>query len=126
MWDQPSSLEGWTYKDLLAHLAASVRYLRSFVKAVIEEERVSLEIFSEVDEYNHRDVEERKDTSVEDLTEELERAGEEMQTLLTRLSSKHERLRFADDSLSVGEFLGRSPGGHDLVHLAQLRTALEK
>jgi uncharacterized protein (TIGR03083 family) len=122
-WSQPSPLPGWTYKDLLAHLAPS-EYLNTVLRAVLANELVDVSIFAQVDARNAQQLEERRDRSVEELIAELEAGNSQTQELLSRLAEADESRRQADIPMSLGEGL-RGFLEHDPEHLAQLRTALE-
>ena len=126
-WIRPSPLEGWTYKDLLAHLASNddLRYLLS---SVIAGERADPSRFvaGAADGLNARNVAERRDRTVEELITEFEAQEEATQDLLARLTEADADRRQEDVPLSLGEGLGwAEPGFHYREHLAQLRTALE-
>ena len=125
-WGRPTPNEGWTYKDILAHLASSdASDLHIVLRAVIARERVDPTLLSDPDARNARNVEERRGRSVEELIAELEADGEETQQLLSQLRPGDENLRQDDIPMSLGEGLGNDPGGHDREHLAHLRVALE-
>ena len=126
LWRTPSPLPGWSYQDVLAHLASSdASDFHLVLRAVIARERVDASLLSEPDARNARNVEERRGRSVEELIAELEEAGEETQELLSRLSEDDKELRQKDIPMSLGEGLARDPGGHDREHLAQIRQALD-
>ncbi len=125
-WGRPSPLEGWTCKDLLAHLASSdASDIHLVLRAVIARERVDASLLSDPDSRNARNVEERRGRSVEELIAELEADGEELQALLSRLTEDDENLRQSDIPMSLGEGLSNDPGEHDRTHVAQLRGAVE-
>ena len=126
LWRTPSPLPGWSYQDVLAHLASSdTSGLHLVLRAVIAREPVDASLLSEVDARNARNVEERRGRTVAELIAELEEAGEETQELLSRLTEDDQELRQEDIPMSLGEGLGGDPGGHDREHLAQFRKALD-
>ena len=122
-WSQPSPLPGWTYKDLLAHLAPTEDF-RTVLRAVVANEPVDASIFANVDARNAQQVEERRGHSVDELIAELEAGSEKTQELLSRLTEADESRRQADIPISLGEGLGIF-SDHDQEHLPQLRAALE-
>ena len=122
-WSRPSPLPGWTYKDLLAHLAPN-EYLNPVLRAVVANEPLNASIFADVDARRAQQLEERRDRSVEELIAELEMGSEETQELLSHLTEADENRRQADIPISLTEGL-RNFLEHDHEHLAQLRTALE-
>jgi len=122
-WDQASPLEGWTYKDLLAHLAAgNDKQIPLLLRAVIARTRVEPAWFG--DAMNARNVDERRGRSIDELEAELERDGEEILDLLAQLTDEHAGLRQEDFPQTFGESLPLFTA-HDHEHLAQLRTALD-
>ncbi len=120
-WSQPSPLPGWTYKDLLAHLAVT-EDLRAVLHAVLSNEPVDATVFG--DARNAQQLEERRDCSIDELIAELEAGSEKTQELLSRLTEADENRRQADIPIGLGEGLGLF-SGHDQEHLPQLRAALE-
>ena len=124
-WTMPGPLEGWSYKDLLAHLATGDWVCQTVLTAVttrtpLEPRATDLDF---VNEGNALRLTERKDSTTEDLIAEVETEGEETQGLLAQLTDVHEALK-GNAPLSLGDYLRRFPS-HDRAHLAQLRTALD-
>lgn len=128
-WGKASPLDGWTCKDILAHIGkGNDQLFQKLLRTVIAGEAVDTAMFVEVDTdgENKRGVEDRRDQSPEDLIAELEEAGEEIQELLSQLTPEHEQLRQKEPLFHLDGFLlGVGKEGHDLEHLAQLRTALD-
>ena len=133
-WDRASPVEGWTYRDVLAHLASDTDKWFAYILGTVldggrlDPARVGPDV--DVDAVNARGVEERRRRSVAELIAEIEADGEEHDELLSRLTDDHRDTRQAEYPISFGEFLSDNPAGsrgdHDREHLAQLRTALEK
>ena len=123
-WARESPVPGWTYKDLLGHLAVGDWVFQTIVGAVTRGERVDLGVLHELDSRNAKYREERLERSVDELVEETEKEGAETQALLTRLSDADEGLKQHDAPMSLGDYLRLFPS-HDQEHLPQLRTALE-
>jgi hypothetical protein len=125
-WSLPSPLEGWTYKDLLAHLATGDWLFQTVLGAVVANEPIDLALINadSVNAGNAQRVEERKATSVDALIAEVETEGEKTQELLSRLSEAHEGRTQEGAPMSMADALRAFPG-HDRGHLAQLKTALD-
>ena len=127
IWDRPSPLDGWTYKDILAHLAGgNDQMVQKVLRAVVAREPVDPSVLAlDTDAENARGVAERRGRSVDDLAANLEADGEETRDLLSRLGEDDKELRQANIPMSLGEFLHLVHAeNHDLVHLEQLCTAL--
>ena len=126
-WHMPSPLRGWSYQDLLAHMASSDAsgLLHLVLRAVIDKKPVDPSLLSEVDARNARNVKERRGRTVEELIAELEAEGEETQALLSQLTEEDKDLRQDDFPMSLGEGLANDPSGHDREHLAHFRKALD-
>ena len=133
-WDRASPVDGWTYRDVLAHLASDTgKWFAHILRAVIGGERLDPARVGpgvDLDPINARGVAERRARSITELIAEIEADGAEHQELLARLTDDHRDTRQAGYPASFAEFLSDNPagsrGGHDREHLAQLRTALEK
>ena len=129
-WSRPSPFPGWTFKDLLAHVAGdtgknALRLLRSVAVDQRVDQTLFDQIAKDVDARNERDVVGRRERSVDELIAEIEADGEEWDELLARFAEEHKDLRQEGIPWSLGEALSRNPGGHQREHLAQLRGALE-
>ena len=133
-WDRASPVEGWTCRDVLAHLASDTgKWFAYILRTVISGERLDPTRVGpgvDLDPINARGVAERRGHSIAELIAEIEADGEEHQELLSRLTDDHRDSPQAGYRTSFGQFLSDNPagsrGGHDREHLAQLRTALEK
>lgn len=124
-WSRPSAADGWTNKDVLAHLAGDTGKVSLAVLRAAAGGR-TLEhsgLADGGDALNARDVDERRDRSVDELMAEIEGDGREWQDLLSQLKETHQHLRWPGFPLSLGEYL-LILLPHDREHLAQLRTAL--
>ncbi len=120
-WDSPSPNDGWSNKDLLAHLATSHWVLQSLLRLAID--GVPFE-FSGPDAGNAERVAERRSLSVPDLIAEVEAEGEETQALLQRITPEHADFRRAGAPRTLAETLAGFVN-HDPYHLNQLRAGLE-
>jgi uncharacterized protein (TIGR03083 family) len=125
-WSHPSPLEGWTYKDLLAHLATGDWVCQTVLTAVTTRTPLDPQVtdLDFVNEGNAQRIEERKEASVDELIAELEREGEKTETLLAQLTNVHEPLK-GDAPMSLGDYLRGFPG-HNQQHLHELKTALDQ
>ncbi len=124
-WVKPSPNEGWTYKDLLAHLATGDWLCQTGLRAVIANEPMDIAALPDRDAANAPFVGERGHRSIDELIAEVEAEGEETQGLLARLTEADEEVRQKDVPMNLGEYLRFFPS-HDKRHVAELRTALEK
>ena len=128
MWSMPSPLEGWTYKDLFAHLSTGDWVCQTILRAVIANEPIEVDKVANLDWVNAgnaRLLDERAERSAEDLIAEIEVEGEETQDLLTQLSEADESRTQEGAPMSLGQYLRDAFPGHDRDHLAQLKTALD-
>ena len=122
-WGRPSPDPGWSYRDLLAHLAVGDWVCQTVLRAAVGGEPFDMTITTQLDDRNARMIEERKGRSVQELIAEVAAEGQETQELLGRLDEADEERRQEDAPMSLGEYLRFFPT-HDRDHLAQLRTAL--
>jgi hypothetical protein len=122
-WTLPSPDPGWTCKDLLAHVAGDTgQNLHAALRAIIAGGPVPPELFTDFDRRNARDVEERRGRSIEQLIDELVRAGEETQRLLAQLTEADARRHEPGLRGDLPDAL-RALASHDATHLEQLRAA---
>ena len=125
-WGESSPLDGWAYKDLLAHLAGDTgKLIQGVLRSVIAAEPLDRAILNGADETNKRDVAERRGRSVEELIAEIEADGETLDELFSQLTEEQRDLRQDGFPMSLGEALSNDPGGHFRAHLGQLQAALE-
>jgi uncharacterized protein (TIGR03083 family) len=125
-WSSPSPLEGWTYKDLLAHLASGDWVCQTVLSAVTGGEPVDIGKLNLdfVNLENARMLKERQGRSVGELIDEMEEESEDTRALLARLTDEDESRKQDDAPMSLGQYLQGFPG-HDRTHLEQLRTVFE-
>jgi hypothetical protein len=126
-WSMPCPPGGWTYKDLLAHVAGNTeRLLHDLTSDIIERRPIDLAAAAaETDARNARDVEARRETPADELLQELEDEGEAWQDLLTKLRDEDRDYQPQGAPFSVGAYFEQAAGTHDREHLAQLQTALD-
>jgi uncharacterized protein (TIGR03083 family) len=124
-WDRPSTVEGWTNKHVLAHLAGgNDQLVQQLLRAVVHGEALDPGLQSvDTDAENAKRIEERLGWTVDQLIAELERDGAEVQDLLSRLSEEQRHVRQPGFALTVGQFLKIvERERHDLLHIAQFRA----
>ena len=87
-WSQPSAVDGWTNKDLLAHLAGgNDQMLQTILRAVTSRTPLdSAALDPDTDAENAARIAERRSWTIDALIAELERDGEEVQQLLSQLT----------------------------------------
>jgi uncharacterized protein (TIGR03083 family) len=130
-WSMPSPLEGWTYKDLLAHLATGDWFFQTMLRdrLGIEKGLPAEQNMSFVNDGNARLLADRKDSSVEQLLAEAQVEGEETQELLGKITPDVEPgtvvwHRPNGDPVTLEQWV-TGFSNHDKIHLAQLKTALD-
>jgi hypothetical protein len=131
LWTMPSPLEGWTYKDLLAHLASGEWVFQTMLRDVlgIEKSLPKNATMAYVDEGNAQRLAAHKDSSVEELIAEITTAGETTQELLSKLTDEIDPRMVAwhrpnGDPVTLEQWVQGFPQ-HDVTHGAQLKTALD-
>jgi uncharacterized damage-inducible protein DinB len=126
-WTKPSPNQGWSYRDLLVHLAVGDWVCQTVLRAITTNEPLKIGEVASLDWIsagNAERLKERKERTVDELIVEVEAEGDETQELLARLADADESRTQEDAPLSLGAYLATFPG-HDRTHLAELRTALE-
>jgi uncharacterized protein (TIGR03083 family) len=129
IWGRASGVEGWTNRDVLAHLAGgNDRVLQLVLQGVTERRPLDPSLMNpDTDQENARGVEERRSWPIERLIADLERDGDDVQELLSRLTDMDRDLREPGFPITLGEFLHVvQEEGHDMLHLAQMRSALSR
>ena len=126
-WAQPSALEGWTRRDVLAHLAGDTgKVSSSALRAAVTGEPFEdpPDFKDGGDGRNARDVEERRDRSVAELIDEIAADRREWGELLSQVKDADEVARWEGFPLSLGQYL-RICAPHDREHLEHLRAKPE-
>jgi uncharacterized protein (TIGR03083 family) len=126
-WERPSALEGWTRKDLLAHLAGDTGKVSSSAMraAVTGEPFADPPDFKDGgDARNASDVAERRGRSVGELIEEIAADRREWGELMSQLKDGDDGARWEGFPLTLGQYL-RICAPHDREHLEHIRAALE-
>ena len=124
-WAKPSPYPGWTYKDLLAHLATgyTIRLLR--LRDLVEKGRLGPE--PHPDAANAENIARHRDSSPEAIVEEMVRQRSEVRRLMGLLKPEHLEVRTTvwrprGQAPREGTFLEALQRGneHDLEHAADL------
>jgi hypothetical protein len=125
-WSRPSPLEGWSCKDLLAHIAANTgRNTHRMSEDVLACRPVDIAaLTAEVDGINASNVESRRDHPMDELIAELEDEGQAWQELLTRFRDEDKDYVPEGAPFSVSAYFEQAAGTHDREHLEQLRSAI--
>jgi len=126
-WELPSPLEGWSYKDLIAHLASNddMRYL---LNCVIAKEHADPDRFAIAGaaELNAREIAERRDRTVGELIAEFEAQETDNQDLYSRLTEDDKDWTQDDIPWTLGLALTQAETGfHYRQHHEHLATALD-
>jgi uncharacterized protein (TIGR03083 family) len=122
-WDEPSALEGWTRKDVLAHLAGDTgKVSASAMRAAATGQPFANppDFRDGGDGLNARDVAERRDKTVAELIDEIARDRREWGELMTQLKDADDDARWEGFPLTLGQYL-RICAPHDREHLEHLR-----
>lgn len=128
MWERPSSVPGWTFRQLLAHIASGDWVLQGHLRHIIETGRVGP--WPDIAEGNARLLAEREHTIVGKLTEEYLSMRQETLGLLAKLKPSHLALPIElwwkpeAGAATVLDYLREFPG-HDAQHVEQLRPAMK-
>ncbi len=128
-WAQPSGLEGWTCKDVMAHIGkGNDQLFQQLLRQVIAGDKVDTEIFRTVDTdgENATGVAERRSLSPAEVIAEFEEAGEEVDDLLSQLTDEQEHLQQDDPPFILRGFMDLiGKESHSIEHLKQMKAALK-
>lgn len=122
-WQRRSG-EGWTNKQILAHLAGgNDQLVQTVLRAVVDGDQPNREDLSpDTDAENARRVAERERWPVAQLMAELERDGEQVQHWLAGLTEADRDFRPEGLGMTLGEFLRIVQAErHDCIHLDELK-----
>ncbi len=129
-WElRPRGVEGWTNKDLMAHIGGgNDQMLQMILRAAIANDPIGSSVTTmDTDAENTRGVEERRDWPVERVVAELESTGAEMQALLSKLSDADKDRTLEGLNITLEQLLAVVHAeNHDGEHLAQLRATMER
>ncbi|MDP2959417.1 MAG: maleylpyruvate isomerase N-terminal domain-containing protein [Longimicrobiales bacterium] len=89
-WDEPGALPSWTHKDVLAHVAANDLRAHTRLRAALcQRDEAELAALRDVDAWNDRSVQERRERSVRELVDEMLALRHQTLRLLSRLREEH-------------------------------------
>ena len=128
-WSRPTGNEGWTCKDVFAHIGkGNDQMFQAILREVIAGRHVDRSIFAvDTDGENERLVEERRGRSAAEIIAELEESGDEVQELLSQFTDTHEGYQQDDPPFILSGFTRLVLNeDHDGEHPAQIRAALEE
>lgn len=124
-WDRPTPNEGWTVKDTLAHLCTGESGNLLIARRVLHGEAVPVAGF-DLNRWNQRQVEKRRDKTPEELWQELDAARAETLAFLDALTEDQLQLqgyRPTGDATTL-EGVIRQIARHERLHTADIRIAL--
>ncbi len=125
-WEEESGSSGWTYRDILAHVASNDLRMQTRLHAVLgEPNEAALAALKDIDGWNQRAAEERRGRSVRELVDESAANRRETLRVLSRLRPEHlsSPVQFVEaGELSVIDYLDL-PFAHEARHAAQLVPA---
>ncbi len=124
---QTSRAEGWTVKDLLAHLASAESGIQAVIQRIRKGDTQLREGF-DLNIWNQRQVEKRGSATVGDFQSELRTSREGTWRLLAEVPEAEFPLRgihSSGEEMSVEE-LFRRIGDHEREHGAMVREALAR
>jgi uncharacterized protein (TIGR03083 family) len=123
-WANPSPYPGWTYKDLLAHLATGYTVRLAQLRDLLEKGQLGPE--PDADAANAKSIARHRDSTPEALVEEMVRQRSEVRLLLGLLRPDHLEIRTAVRGRGQAPLEGSFVGAlehwheHDLEHAAEL------
>jgi hypothetical protein len=123
LWLQPSAVEGWTKKELLAHLAGgNDQMVQTVLRAVTSHTPLDAKTLDpDTDAENAARVAERRVWTIEELIAELVRGGDEMQELLSQLTDSDADVRLGSARWTLRQLLKVvERERHDHEHLSQI------
>ncbi len=125
-WEEESGDPGWTYRDLLAHLASNDLRMQTRLRDVLGEgDEAEMEALKDIHGWNRSAIDERRGRSVRELVEELAANRRDTLRVLSRLRPEHlpQAIRYVEaGEVSVIDYIDR-PFAHEARHAAQLVPA---
>jgi hypothetical protein len=123
-WSDPSPYPGWTYKDLLAHLATGYTVRLAQLRGLVEKGELGTE--PDADAANAENIARHRESSPEAIVKEMVRQRSEVRRLMGLLRPEHLEARTAvhrrGQAPQDGSFLEALQHWHehDLEHAADL------
>jgi hypothetical protein len=127
-WELPSTVPGWSHRDLLAHIATGDWVLQTHLRSLIEDGHVAE--WPNVDEGNAERLQERRHATVNQLIDEYLSMRHGTTLLLAKLKPPHleEKISFrwepSPNEHTVLEYLTMFER-HERTHRDQLRPAMK-
>jgi len=127
-WERLSPVEGWTYRDVLSHLAEGDVSIKNMIRTVLDGGDTDFRTWNNGrEERVAGGLRRGASLTVDQLIAQVLRDGEETQQLLARLSDGHQAVqviasRTNPAPLSLAECL--SSYHHDEEHIEHLRPAI--
>jgi uncharacterized damage-inducible protein DinB len=124
-WDEPSAYPGWTYREILAHIASNDLRAHTGLRALLgQRDEARLAALRDIDSWNARSIEERRGRSVRALVDEMLALRHETLRLLSQLGPEHASaiLATARGEMPVLDYIDRV-GVHEAGHAGQLVPA---
>jgi hypothetical protein len=128
LWERPSPLPGWTYRQLLAHIATGDWVLQGHLRHIVEHDAVAP--WPDVDAGNAERLAQRAHSTDRALTEEYLSMRHETLLLLGRLNPEHLGLKISywwepePNEHTILDYLLMFER-HDRTHREQLRGAMK-
>ena len=125
-WEEESGNQGWTYRDILAHVASNDLRIQTRLRTVIgDRDEAALEALNDFDSWNERAVEERRSRSVRQLVDELAANRHETFRLLSHVRPDQLSAPITMSDGSTRNVLEYIDGftEHESVHAGQLVPA---
>ncbi len=114
---------GWSVRDELVHIAASESNVVKVLRAITEGQTADMSFFADLDANNARALEAARDRSMQDIADDLDALGGELQVLLARLAIEDETRQYAGLPFPIGQLVAGYQG-HEPYHLEQIRAAV--
>ena len=122
-WSAPAGgYEGWSVKDLLAHLSSTEASLATVVESISKEPRPGAEPF-DADRWNRSQVRKRADKDAQELLDEFDSGTTKLVDTLTDADLSKKVTTGAYPGYSLGEAMAEMLD-HQRKHLDDLRAAL--
>ncbi len=131
-WSLQSPLDGWTCRDVLAHLAGDTgKWFENILLSVLRDQTLDAERFgpqADPDVLNALDIDARRNNTTPELLAEIESDGRKHDEMLSSLTDDHEHHLLTPYTAALGVFLrsreAGNRGGHDREHQAHVQSAL--
>jgi Mycothiol maleylpyruvate isomerase N-terminal domain len=122
-WDEQALSDGWTYHDVAAHVASNEVRLQTRLRSALgEASEEELEVVNDVEGWNAKRVEERRELSVREIADEFQAGRFGTMEVLGRFTGEtlEREVRLGDGStVTAGEFVKRL-SRHTSVHAGRL------